>query len=296
LLTSFVNRYFLPIDYEEQKTYLDLAQKPRSMSVEDLSARLEEINILMSLLNNGNNPYTDQELKIKFFKMMPEPWQRRYFENGHRLMDATQTMDVIRQYMQIQESSADRRRAAPNDLGPANGGKRARGRGGRYDRGGGQQANPNDNDNESPNNDNGYYNNNNHGDRGNCPFHPTMTHDWEQCFGNPHGPNYRATYQLPAPGGTQRHTTRTRNPYTYNRSDNERTRQPNTNSNSTNNNNNNNTNSTNNNRNNNASSNAGSNAARSVDAHICDEQNAPDTNNTSSSCDTHWFDDLPDHH
>jgi hypothetical protein len=39
---------------------------------------------------------------------------------------------------------------------------------------------------------------------GNCPFHPGV-HNWEMCFANPHGPNYRpAGFHPSMPGGAAR--------------------------------------------------------------------------------------------
>jgi hypothetical protein len=38
---------------------------------------------------------------------------------------------------------------------------------------------------------------------GNCPFHPGV-HNWEMCFANPHGPNYRPGFHPSVPGGAAR--------------------------------------------------------------------------------------------
>jgi hypothetical protein len=38
---------------------------------------------------------------------------------------------------------------------------------------------------------------------GNCPFNPGI-HNWEMCFTNPHGPNYRPGFRLSMPGGAAR--------------------------------------------------------------------------------------------
>jgi hypothetical protein len=38
---------------------------------------------------------------------------------------------------------------------------------------------------------------------GNCPFHPGV-HNWEMCFANPHGPNYRLGFRPSMPGGAAR--------------------------------------------------------------------------------------------
>jgi hypothetical protein len=38
---------------------------------------------------------------------------------------------------------------------------------------------------------------------GNCPFHPGI-HNWEMCFANPHGPNYRPGFHPSMPRGAAR--------------------------------------------------------------------------------------------
>jgi hypothetical protein len=251
---------------------LDTVKKPFKLSVDELASRLHNINTMMSLLTaDGANPFTENQLKHKLFRMMPRPWQLRYVQQGNLLTAAEQTLERVRQFMSIQESSAkslNDNKKDDDDLGPVTG-KRARGRGGRFNRGGGNQSGQNvsdrtDNDNTNNNttsrkrgreDGNGRRNND-------CPFHGT--HPWETCWGNEHGSNYRPDYVLPAPivntyRGTQR-----------------------------NNNNNNNNNNTNRNNNNNNGGNGGNNNRRSQqnDAHVMDETedaHLADTNNNRNN-------------
>jgi len=146
-LTAFINRYFLATDFEDECLYLDTTKKPFKVSVDELASRLGKINKMLSLLTaDGANPFTQNQLKLKFFRMMPRPWQVRFVQQGNLLSAPGQTFERVRQYFAIQESTGkllndNKKQTSDNDddLGPASG-KRAHGRGGRYNRGGGQQS------------------------------------------------------------------------------------------------------------------------------------------------------------
>jgi len=78
-LQAFINRYFLATDLEDETLYLDTVKKPFKLSVDELASRLRNINIMMSLLTaDGANPFTENQLKHKLFRMMPRPWQICY--------------------------------------------------------------------------------------------------------------------------------------------------------------------------------------------------------------------------
>jgi len=297
-LDEFVQHYFSETDFDDEKQYLSTLKKPRQMSVDAVSERLTQINIYMSLLNNDVNAYEPNDLKKLFFNIMPEMWRNRYFLNGFQLNPVSVKMPTVVRFMKIQEAYGNKRSAA-DDMGPAGGGKRAKGRGGRFNRQGGNQFGYNNNNNNRTNNGGGGRGNNNGGGRGNgrggrgnnnrggrggrggnhtqrnastCPYHPDNNHTWEQCWGNKNGPNYRPGYVLPTPGSNNNN-----NNNSYN--------------------NNNNYNARNNNRNNGYNNNRNNNGGGS-DAHVHappPAAAAPNNNSNNASTDgmaVHWMNDL----
>jgi uncharacterized membrane protein YgcG len=202
-LTIFLSYHFQSTDLIDQKNYLDRVKKPYKMTVELLASRLRKLNALMSLLPgaNGDEPYEDDDLKVIFFKMMLSDWQLSFLQGGNDITDDAYTFQHLVRFMAIQETSynaiQERKRQAPGgSMGPPTG-KRARGRGGRRGRGGGRSATGCAND------QGGRGRGGRGGGRasggGNCPFHPGL-HDWEACFANPHGANYRPNFRPVVPG------------------------------------------------------------------------------------------------
>ena len=201
--TEFIGLLFKDTDYINQKEYLSRARKPRSMDINELVQRLRVINSLMAYLpgSGGNPAYTDQELKVLFFQMMPSDWKLAYLKTARPITDATYTCLDMARYMRIHESAAAalQRQAAQRPRGQVRGGPNR----GRNDRAGGRRQGGRD---RTVGRDGGGRNVRQRGNDGNdrpCPF-PGHNHQWNQCFANPHGPNYRPNYDpLGARGGNQ---------------------------------------------------------------------------------------------
>jgi hypothetical protein len=187
---------------------LENSKKPFKMTVEEVANRLRHLNKLMSKFPGADNapPYDDEQLKVVFYKMMLSDWQVSFLKSGRELTDpALSFLDLVR-YMTIAETTynAERERdAQANERRVTFARSPGRGRGQRFGR---RRNNPQGGRGEpssqrrrtTPNTGRGG------GGRGsgngNCPFHPGL-HDWESCFANPHGSNYRPGYRPVPPGG-----------------------------------------------------------------------------------------------
>ena len=260
-MQSFMERYFVPTDYMDQRRYLQRVSKPFKLSVTALASRLRKINKLMSIFNNNVVPYNENDLKLLFYPMMLAEWKQRFAETALEINDDAVTFQRVIRYMTIQETAFNVKNSKKRDSnntsdssnknrcdkknknksdrndnndrrdGSGRSGGRGGGRGGRGGRGGGRGGRG--------------------GQRnGDCPF-PGHHHKWADCYGNPQGRNYRPGWEL-NPNGPSR---------------------PNNNNNTTNRN--------NNNRNDNQ------------DAHVADEPTAaPNNNNNNNNGDAHWFDEV----
>jgi hypothetical protein len=196
-LNKFISYHFSNTDLINQKNMLAKARKP--FKVEVLCSRLCHLNKLMTKLPGANNmlPYDKGALKIKLFKMMLSNWQINFNNASLDIMDDAYMLQHLVHFMTVQEMTfnavQERKQSAttsPAHHSPAclgggrvtfqqghDGGRglpvRAAGRGA----GGGAG--------------------------GNCPFHPGV-HNWEMCFANPHGLNYRPGFRPSMPGGAAR--------------------------------------------------------------------------------------------
>ena len=196
---DFVNRFVLPTDLEDQKRYLETAKKPYKLSVNALATRLRYINSLMSMFPGANdqNPYDDQALKMLLYQMMLDDWKLNFLSSGTNITNPGYTYLMLARYMSVQETAHNAKKKA-RETNKTGGSRRATssGKRKREDNSGGTYQGPG---RAAQRRRTG----------GNCPFHPGH-HDWVDCYGNPSGHNYRASYVLPAvqiQGGNMRNNT-----------------------------------------------------------------------------------------
>jgi hypothetical protein len=204
---AFLANYFLPTDFIDQMNYMNTARMPENMKVQELALRVELLNQLMARMpgSGGIVPFNDHDLKVAFYKMMPQDWKLKFLEQGHDINDQAYTMQQLVRLMVVQESVRNARlqraRALQGRIQDRSGRGRGAGRGIRRQinvqdsrrqvrprtdgRGGGGRAGREDRA----------------GTGGSCPLHPTAGHSWSQCFGNPHSDNYRPNYRW-SPGGS----------------------------------------------------------------------------------------------
>ena len=193
---DFINRFILPTDLADQKRYLETAKKPYKMSVNALATRLRYINSLMSMFPGANdqNPYDEQGLKMLFYNMMLDDWKLNFLSSGTNITSPAFTYLMLARYMSVQESAFNAKKKARETQKSA-GSRRSTGKRKR--------------DDDTNNNRTRERVTSRRRTGGNCPFHPG-SHDWDDCFGNPQGRNYRADYVLPAvqvQGGQGRNNT-----------------------------------------------------------------------------------------
>jgi hypothetical protein len=197
-LNEFISYHFSNTDLIDQKNMLAKAKKPFKYTVKVLCSRQRHLNKLMSKLPGANNmlPYNKGVLKIELFKMMLSDWLINFNNVGLNIRDDAYTLQCLVRFMTVQEATFNAvqcKRSAttlPACCSPAHlGGGRMTFQQGHHGgrglpghaagRGAGGSAG------------------------GNCPFHPGV-HNWEMCFTNPHGPNYRPGFRPSVPGGAAR--------------------------------------------------------------------------------------------
>ena len=72
----------------------------------ELSSCLQIMNKMMSLFPGANNmpPFTQQDLKNVYFKMMPIEWQHAFINNCQDIASPNYTLLNLQQYMGTQET------------------------------------------------------------------------------------------------------------------------------------------------------------------------------------------------
>ena len=88
--------------------YICHCKKPFKYNCHELSSRLQFMNKMMSLFPGANNtpPFTHQDLKNIYFKMMPVEWQHAFINNGQDIASHNYTLLNLQQYMGTQETFA----------------------------------------------------------------------------------------------------------------------------------------------------------------------------------------------
>lgn len=110
-IDNWLSRYISPTDLADQRRYLETTKKPRRLTCESLSGRLEYLNQLLAVVpNSGGVPYTEQDLKMKFFNMMLEDWQVKFAASGIELMSPGYSLRQLTRYMSVQEIAYNRSR------------------------------------------------------------------------------------------------------------------------------------------------------------------------------------------
>ena len=99
-----------PTDLADQehciRHYICHCKKPFKYNCHELSSRLQFMNKMMSLFPGANNtpPFTHQDLKNIYFKMMPVEWQHAFINNGQDIASHNYTLLSLQQYMGTQET------------------------------------------------------------------------------------------------------------------------------------------------------------------------------------------------
>ena len=175
---NFIEEYVLPTDLADQIRYMTAYTKPMNVSVSKLFSRYRFLNQLMTWMPGAAGfPFDDQRLKEILFSTMPETWCNNFIVAGQDIMNNAYTLDQLKRFMMVQEKSSaskyQKSQAQRNQV------PKKRGR-------------------DSSSERNSYKGNKRQktsSDGKNCPMHPGM-HAWHDCFGNPHGPNYRPNYRF----------------------------------------------------------------------------------------------------
>ena len=94
-----------PTDLADQRHYLETRKKPYKLNCAALSARLEKINKMMSLVPGAgsNPPMQAVDIKNLYYQMMPSEWQRAFLNSGQVITDPTYTLLSLQRFMTLQE-------------------------------------------------------------------------------------------------------------------------------------------------------------------------------------------------
>ena len=189
---DFLALQFDSTDYINQKKYLNRVRKPKEMDCLSLLTRLRLINDFMQYLPDAGDKYTDQELKVIYFQMMPSDWKIKYLEAARPITDETFTIMDMARYMKVLEltrtlyeqrqqqrrgTSSNRGRGTTRRQSSSRNDRNVRARTG--SRTGTRTGNRGSNQGSNS--------------EGMCPF-PGHNHKWRMCFANAQGPNYRPNY------------------------------------------------------------------------------------------------------
>ena len=81
--TELLMQNIKPTDLADQEHYICNCKKPFKYNCHELSSRLQFMNKMMSSFPGANNtpPFTHQDLKNIYFKMMPIEWQHAFINN-----------------------------------------------------------------------------------------------------------------------------------------------------------------------------------------------------------------------
>jgi hypothetical protein len=168
--------------------------------VTDVCSRLCHLNKLISKLPGANDMllYDEGALKIKLFKMMLSDWQINFNNAGLDIMDNVYMLQCfLVRFMTVQEAmfnAVQERKQSMTTLPARCSPARPGGGCVTFQQGchGGRGL---------PVHAAGHGAGGSAG--GNCPFHPGV-HNWEMCFANPHGLNYRPGFHPSMPRGAAR--------------------------------------------------------------------------------------------
>jgi len=190
-LDNFVGHYVAPNAIATQKIYLDNVKKPQWMKVQELYDRLNRINRYMMLFPGAGHvlPLSENDLKFKFYMMLPSSWQLRFTANSVKVLtDVTLSFEDLKNFMKAQET------ADPTQ------GNTFRPRG--YN-----QRTTYHVDTRTP-----QVSASAHDANADCPYHMHLArkHKWRDCFGNPSNPRFRPSTRLQLPSSPSRRDDRRR--------------------------------------------------------------------------------------
>ena len=168
-LRLFRAKYIKGDALANQQTYFLKYTKPNYMECDELCDHLLEINQLTRVLNDGEPLWTELNLKVFFFSMMPQRYQVEFGRSADRdITDPTYSLDALVAVMQAKKIAEDmqgtnRRRQEgpqgdqrPQQMRRFNNGGRGWNDDGRWNYNnnlGGRGRGFNGNNNEEPNND-----------------------------------------------------------------------------------------------------------------------------------------------
>ena len=173
---DFIAEYIEGTDLADQRRYMELYRKPKALSVSKIFSRYRFLNTLMTWMPGAAAavPFDDQRLKELLFQAMPDAWRDSFVVAGHDLVAAAYTLDHLKRYMTIQEKASAKKAASAERT------ERKR----KTDT---PRISPGNSGGSSPKKQKTLGNNT-------CPLHPGK-HSWDDCFGNPHGKNYKSSYR-----------------------------------------------------------------------------------------------------
>ena len=104
--TELLLQNIKPTDLADQEHYIRHCKKPFKYNCHELSSRLQFMNKMMSLFPGAHDtpPFTHQDLKNIYFKMMPIEWQHAFINNGQDIASNHYTLLNLQQYMGTQET------------------------------------------------------------------------------------------------------------------------------------------------------------------------------------------------
>ena len=205
------------IALRNQRSYLRNLRKPRDMTVEDFSNRIQYINLLLAEFPDAteDDKLSEGEIKEILFKAMPESWRDAFIDSGRELND--ETLEDLERYMTNQKAKSDVKQQRQGGFNNNNSnGKRKRHDNNRRNGSNNYHNNNNGNGNHSNNNNNNrqqgnrQQNNRRQGHQANknsrqgrpnkgnrtqaddpCPLAGHQNHTWGDCWSNANNPNRR---------------------------------------------------------------------------------------------------------
>ena len=107
VLQAFILLFFDSTAQADQTRYLNRTTKPTSLNCLQLAERLRFINRLMAWFpgREGVVPFSDADLKILFYTMMPTKWRIQFIESNRDINDPQCTLTTIQRHMTLYEQA-----------------------------------------------------------------------------------------------------------------------------------------------------------------------------------------------
>ena len=93
---------------KDQLDYLRNVRKPREFTPEELTTRLQHINLMIPEFIDATeaNMLTDEEIKDIIYEAMPRGWKTNYINSGKEIHK--ETLESIKRYMSTQQTSEEK--------------------------------------------------------------------------------------------------------------------------------------------------------------------------------------------